>query len=103
MSKYVIEEKWPDGENLKDQLVFDHGDFESEECVKNWGYEKAPVEIKNEGISWSFNAVTTSPRDGRIEWRGTVKGEKIKGSASWTRLDGLKMSVHFVGRELREQ
>lgn len=79
----------PTGEKGKevhheDVLSFSDGKFTSSECFQ-FGFEGGPYTATVRGDSIHFHAVTTSPTHGKMEWRGTLKGDTLEVTYSWTK------------------
>jgi hypothetical protein len=70
-----------DGE---DEIIFRNGRFRSTAC-DTWGFNSPAYTVTREGDMIHFQAVTTSPRHGQIQWRGTVKGDVLEASYLWTK------------------
>jgi len=68
----------------EDVLVFDEGNFVSENCLKQ-GFVPAPYWIRREGHVTHFLAEAVSPHHGTMLWKGTIDGDKIQGSYVWTK------------------
>lgn len=62
-----------------DVLTFRDGLFHSSTCDQ-YGYTSAPYSARNEPGAISFEAETRSDKDGRLVWRGTVRGADIEGT-----------------------
>jgi hypothetical protein len=67
-----------------DELKFENGKLYSVGCA-DWGFGWGDYSTKVEGNSISFEAVTTSPKDGKIVWSGTVNGDTIDATYIWTK------------------
>ncbi len=79
----------PTGEKGKkvhheDVLSFRDGKFTSSECFQ-YGFEGGPYTTTVQGDSIHFHAVTISPTHGKMEWRGTLKGDTLEVTYSWTK------------------
>ena len=75
-----------DGENppLGDQLMFSDGKFSSAVC-KRYNFAAAPYWVRVEGDQVHFLAELTSPTDGRMLWKGTIRGDALEGTMRWTK------------------
>ncbi len=72
----------PAGE--KDEITFAAGQFHSKACDP-WGFGKAPYKASTkEGVT-TFEAETSSPKEGKIRWTGNVKGDILEGRYIWTK------------------
>ena len=67
----------------KDTLTFDKGRVRSTACDA-YGFEDAPyvaTTAQDGSISWT--AETASAKEGKIQWKGSVKGDKLDGTYVW--------------------
>lgn len=73
------------GENGKaadeknDVITFAGGKFHSSACDQ-FGYGKGEYRANAAGDAVSFEAETQSDKDGRLVWKGTVRGSDIEGT-----------------------
>jgi hypothetical protein len=79
----------PTGEKGKkvhheDVLRFSDGKFASSECFQ-YGFKGGPYTTTIEGELIHFQAVTISPTHGKMEWKGTLKGDTLDVTYSWTK------------------
>ena len=79
----------PTGEKGKkvhheDVLRFSDGKFTSSECFQ-YGFKGGPYTAIVAGDSIHFQAETISPTHGKMEWKGTLKGETLDVIYSWTK------------------
>lgn len=70
--------------NETDELRFENGKLYSVGCA-DWGFDWGDYSTKVEGDNIGFEAVTTSPKNGKIVWSGTVSGNKIDATYIWTK------------------
>ena len=88
----------PDGKKEgPDLLVFTAGTFDSTEC-RRYGFTKAPYTAEAKGGAVRFEAKATSPTDGTNVWKGTVDGDRISGTLTWTGADGKTSTYRFEGK-----
>jgi hypothetical protein len=62
-----------------DVISFAGGRFHSSACDQ-YGYGKGAYRATADGGNVSFEAETTSEKEGRLVWKGTVKGSDIEGT-----------------------
>lgn len=68
-----------------DTLSFSNGRFRSSACDR-YGYGDAPYRVVAvEGDVTRFEATTESPRYGKLEWTGTIRGDKLDATAMMLR------------------
>jgi len=67
----------------KDVLVFKDGKFHSTGCDQ-YGFGDGAYMATVKGDTVTFESETTSPTKGKMNWRGTVQGDKIEVSYVWT-------------------
>ena len=68
-----------------DLLVFNNGMFVSKGCERRCGYTAAEYQIR--AVGDQFEVISETPclkSDATILWRGTVKGDEIEGTFTWT-------------------
>lgn len=69
----------------KDLLVFRDGMFISKECEKRCGYAAGPYWVRSVEEGVQVRAETPCLKsDASIVWNGTVKGDQIEGTFTWT-------------------
>lgn len=79
----------PTGEKGKpahhvDLLSFSDGIFTSSACFQ-YGFKGGPYSTTMVDKAIHFQATTISPTHGKMEWQGTVIGDAIEVSYSWTK------------------
>jgi hypothetical protein len=79
----------PTGEKGKkvhheDVLKFSDGKFTSSECFQ-YGFKGGPYTTAIEGDTIHFQALTISPTHGKMAWRGTLQGDTLNVTYSWTK------------------
>jgi hypothetical protein len=79
----------PTGEKGKkvhheDVLSFSGGKFTSSECFQ-YGFTGGPYTTTVEADFIHFHAETTSPTHGTMEWKGTLKGDTLDVTYTWTK------------------
>ena len=68
----------------KDEVTFKNGRFHSKGCDA-WGFGDGPYRLTKVAGGIGFEATTTSAKEGKIQWKGTVKGEDLDGVFTWTK------------------
>ena len=67
-----------------DEFVFAGGLFRSASC-DDYGFGKGEYDASvKDGVIY-FQAVTTSPSHGRIQWQGKVDGDQLEATFIWTK------------------
>ena len=79
----------PTGEKGKkvhheDVLNFSDGKFTSSECFQ-YGFKGGPYTTTIEGDTIHFQAETISPTHGKMVWQGTLKGDTLDVTYTWTK------------------
>ena len=79
----------PTGEKGKkvhheDVLEFRGGKFTSSECFQ-YGFKGGPYTTTIHGDTIHFQAETISPTHGKMVWQGTLKGDTLNVTYSWTK------------------
>lgn len=82
----------------EDTLRFEGGRFHSASC-DGYGFGPAPYSSAKVGDSILFTAETTSDKEGRMVWTGTVTTHKLEGTATWTK-PGQRAVEYWVKAEL---
>jgi len=67
---------------LGDKLMFINGMFASALCRK-FNFGDAPYWIRQDGDQVHFLAEMTSPTDGKMIWKGTIRGDTLEGTMRW--------------------
>ena len=83
----------------KDEFVFKDGTFRSVACDA-YGFGAAAYTAKADGQMVTFEATTTSPKDGTMEWKGTAQGATLTGTAIWRR-DGKTPEEYAFSAKLK--
>lgn len=79
-----IKEHGKDSEPTADTLTFEGGNFMSSDC-EQYGFTPAAYESKKKGGATLFKSTLMSETEGKAEWEGAVKGDKIRGTFIWTK------------------
>lgn len=69
----------------KDTTHFEKGRFRSDACNPYGFGDGAYTATAAADGSVRWTAETTSAKEGKIEWKGTVKGDAIEGTYVWTK------------------
>ena len=74
------------GKNVhhEDVLSFSDGKFTSSQCFQ-YGFTGGPYTTTAEADSIHFHAETTSPTHGKMVWKGTLIGDTLDVTYSWTK------------------
>ncbi|GAA3928443.1 hypothetical protein GCM10022277_26190 [Litoribacillus peritrichatus] len=67
-----------------DVLTFKDGKFYSATC-KVWGFDGGQYSVEQSGDTIKFKALTSSEDHGQIEWEGTISGDEINATLTWTK------------------
>lgn len=67
-----------------DTLTFQGGRFRSSACDR-YGYSDAAYQASAVGDAIAFEAETTSPKYGKLRWKGVVRGDKLDATATMLR------------------
>lgn len=59
-----------------DTLTFANGRFRSSACDR-YGYSDAPYRLTAAGDTLVFEAETESPKYGKLQWKGLVRGDRL--------------------------
>ena len=62
-----------------DVITFKDGTFHSSICDQ-YGYNKGSYKASASGDATSFEVETVSEKDGRLVWKGSVRGSEIEGT-----------------------
>jgi hypothetical protein len=80
-----------------DQLVFKDGKFRSTACDV-YGFSEAPYTSAVSDGDTRFEATATSPKEGTMKWKGSVKGNTIQGAADWMKKGQADTHYTFQGK-----
>lgn len=72
-------EKGKPADEKADVITFKDGKFHSSQCDQ-YGYGKSDYKTSTQGEVITFEAETNSDKDGRLVWRGNVRGNAIEGT-----------------------
>lgn len=85
--KVFVGKLGPEGKvkDIADVFVFENGTFVSKECELRCDYPARPYFIRELQGKTEFLSHTKCPyKDAEIVWHGTVDGNRISGTATWT-------------------
>lgn len=68
----------------KETLTFKDGKMHSSACDA-YGFGEGSYTAKTSGGATTFEADTASVKEGKIHWRGTVRGDAVDGSFVWSK------------------
>ena len=80
----------------KDTFVFKGGKFRSTMCDA-YGFTEAAYTAAVSDASTRFEAEATSPTEGTMKWKGTVKGDSVEGTAVWSKRGQTDTVYTFKG------
>lgn len=63
-----------------DTVTFANGRFRSSACDR-YGYGDAAYRATTQGDAMAFETETVSPKYGRLQWKGLVRGDKLEATA----------------------
>lgn len=70
--------------DVDDLLVFEDGEFYSEECERTCGYSRVEYWVRAHDDGIQMRAEVPCIHSGAVMyWRGTVRGDVIEGSFTW--------------------
>ncbi len=72
-------EKGKAADEKGDVITFQGGKFHSSACDQ-WGYGKGDYRASASGNTVTFETETASEKDGRLVWKGTIRGDMIEGT-----------------------
>ena len=72
-------EKGKPADEKNDVITFAGGKFHSAACDQ-YGYTAGEYKYSAAGNAIAFEAQTQSEKDGRLVWKGTVRGDEIEGT-----------------------
>ncbi|MEO8104445.1 MAG: hypothetical protein ABI790_18170 [Betaproteobacteria bacterium] len=81
-------EKGKDADEKGDVITFKDGKFHSSSCDQ-FGYGKGDYKSSKQGDAIVFEAETKSDKDGRLVWKGSVRGDLIEGNFTHYRKGGF--------------
>src|SRR2546428_4632357 len=83
------------GAEAKDDVIFANGTLHSTGCDA-YGYGPGRYTAARNGDTINFTATTTSPKNGTIEWQGTVRNGVLEGTFVCKRLGGLIRRNYWI-------
>ena len=76
---------------LSDHISFKSGKLRSHVMSSRERFDNATIEIVSASDKTiSFNATSKNPSGSKIEWKGTINGNTIEGTAEWTNKQGTQ-------------
>jgi hypothetical protein len=79
-----------------DTFIFRDGNFRSTACDA-YGFTETAYTAAVSDVSTRFEAEATSPNEGTMKWKGTVKGDSLEGTAVWTKKGQADTAYTFKG------
>ncbi len=81
-----VEKSKAAGTGVPDELIFKDGKFLSTACVK-YGFREAPytAKIMGDAVAWESSSASAKDAEGRMAWKGTVKGDLVEATLVWTK------------------
>ena len=79
-----------------DTFTFKEGKFRSTACDP-YGFTETTYSATAKDGATSFQATAESPKEGTMKWKGTVRGDRIEGTAVWMKKGQGDMSYTFQG------
>jgi len=92
-----ISEHGKNSEASEDELIFKDGTFFSSDC-EQYGFGSAPYESRSNGDTILFKSTLMSDKEGKSEWEGKVKGDKITGIFIWSKAGQDPIIYDYEGR-----
>jgi len=83
--------------DTKDIIKFRKGKLHSEGCDV-YGFDKGKYTTTKSGDAIMFEAETLSKKEGKMHWKGTVKGDMIEASYVWTKAGQSSIEYVFKGK-----
>ncbi len=93
-------EKGKKAEGPKDEITFRDGKLRSSACDA-YGFGDGTYTAMNHPGMVMFSAKTESPKEGVIEWNGTVRGEALEGTYVWSK-SGQKPITYWLKGTLKK-
>lgn len=84
------------GKHDSDEITFANGMLHSKGCDQ-YGFAPAAYTATREGEGTHFVSETSSPKEGRIAWSGTVTGDHLTGTMVWTKEGQQPISYAVTG------
>ena len=81
-------EKGKAADEKNDVITFKDGKFHSSSCDQ-YGYGKGDYKSSLQGDAVTFEAETKSEKDGRLVWKGSIRGDLIEGYFTHYRKGGF--------------
>lgn len=96
----TVSEKDKTSETTPDELIFKDGTFFSADC-EQYGFSPASYASSSEDNKTTFTSTLTSEKEGQSDWNGTVEGENISGSFTWSK-EGQAPIVYIFSGKLKK-
>ncbi|HSI03922.1 MAG: hypothetical protein ACAI38_04485 [Myxococcota bacterium] len=92
----ALAEKANAAKSDNDTLTFQGGTFRSSGCDQ-YGFGAASYTTSKAGDVITFESTATSPKEGTMIWKGTVKGNAVEGTALWQKKGQADIAYVFKG------
>lgn len=80
-----------------DEISFKAGKMHSTACDP-YGFTEAEYKATATGDAINFTCESTSPKEGKMSWKGVVKGDTIEGVGLWTKDGQPAIECKFSGK-----
>lgn len=87
---------FPGEADVKDTLAFANGKFESTACTPLGFPQHTAYDARRTGDALEFHVVARHPSGTIMDWKGTVKGGSVEGTATRT-MNGQTVTAPFKG------
>jgi hypothetical protein len=76
-----------------DDFVFKDGTFISTACA-GFGFKPAAYAVTQNGKSLQFTALNETDNGVKMQWKGTIEGDRLDATADWLRPDQPVVQFH---------
>ncbi len=96
---FLVQVTDPTGAVEPDTLRFANGMFDSIECTQ-YGFTPTKYEVSIKDGAMEFVATASSDKEGVMNWKGTVTGNKISGQYEWVKEGQATATATFKGSDV---